>query len=224
MRQIYRTPLVLGLAAVSVLAGSLYAFADWSMAPSPAVLKLRVVAMPPGNTPSIEKRGAKAVLRWVPNKLAAGVNAQSYVVMRHGGSGAVEVCRTVAAACTETKVPDGKWSWTVRPLFETWVGADSAPTPVLTYGNGIEKPGAVPSPLSVADVGADPAPATAPTSTVATHPSPPSAVPAPDPAKPELPVTAEVPPPPAEGESTAPEPDPEGSASSDAPPPDPADQ
>jgi hypothetical protein len=130
-----RTPLVIAAATAVALGSSVYAYASWTMPLTPTNVTMHVVAMPAGNTPSIEQRADKALLRWVPNKIVPGVPAQSYVVTRHGGGAAVEVCKVTTAGCNELRVPSGTWSWTVRPIFATWIGAESAPTREFVYSD-----------------------------------------------------------------------------------------
>jgi hypothetical protein len=154
VRRTFRTPLIVAVTAATALGGTVYAYAGWTMDTTPITLRIRVAAMPAGNTPSIEQRGDKAILRWVPSKIVPGVSAQSYVVTRHGGGVAVEACKVTTAGCNEVRVPNGTWSWTVRPILATWIGADSAPTREFLYSNPT-KPAASAAQTLVVD---DPAP------------------------------------------------------------------
>jgi hypothetical protein len=218
--------LVIGVAGAVALGGTLYAFAGWAPPPTAAVIRLHAVAMPPGNTPSVEKRATNALLRWVPNRLAPGVAAQSYVVTRHGHGGAVEVCRVTMAGCTEKNVPDGKWSWTVRPVFETWVGEDSAPTAVLTFGDGVAKPDALAPVLPDAALAAPMPVASSALSTAPTGTTPAPASPAKPPTTPTDSPTSPTPDVfPAPDQAESPSGDPAPAESALAPPsPDPAGQ
>jgi hypothetical protein len=203
LRRLIRVVVIGGMGLTAAAGGSLYAFANWTLAPAPALLTMRTATMPPGNTPSIEQRGRNAVLHWVPNRVAAGVAAQSYVVLRHGVDGSTEVCRSTVPRCTERDVPIGTWKWTVRPVYETWEGADSVPTSSLTYharpaSESIPDPAARP---------ADPPETTTRSESVApsTLPSTPTPVPkvtTADPPQVETPLD----PPPSEVESESPAP------------------
>jgi hypothetical protein len=177
VKRAFRTPLIVAVTAATALGGTVYAYAGWTMDTTPTTLRIHVAAMPAGNTPSIEQRADKAILRWVPNKIVPGVPAQSYVVTRHGGGAAVEVCKVTTATCNEVRVPGGTWSWTVRPIFATWIGAESAPTRDFLYSDPAKPtvsaaqtlvfdsptPGAVdsPTPGNTGNKAAAPAPAAA---------------------------------------------------------------
>ena len=189
MKALVKSSLVVGGACAVALSGSFYAFAGWDTAAPPAQVVIKTAAMPQGNAPSVEKTGRNATLRWVPNRIVPGVKVQSYIVTRRGPGDPVVVCDQVTtASCRDKLVPAGTWTWTVRPVLETWQGEDSEASLPLQFGGA-------PQPASAAR---DTAPATRGTGTA---PGPagepgtaePSAGEAPDPAATATPPRAAEP-------------------------------
>lgn len=138
MKPLFRSSLVAATALAVALSGSVLAYASWTTTAEPSVLRLRTIDMPPGNAPSVAKApsGKHADLRWVPTRLMPGVKAQSYIVTRIGPGAPVVVCDHVTkAACRDKKVPPGTWTWKVRPVFETWEGADSPASLPLEFAD-----------------------------------------------------------------------------------------
>lgn len=126
MKALVKSSLVVAGACAVALSGSVYAFASWNTTAPPVQLVIKTAAMPQGNAPSVEKTGKNATLRWVPNRIVPGVRVQSYIVTRVGQGDPVVVCDEVTtASCRDKLVPAGKWTWTVRPVLETWQGEDS---------------------------------------------------------------------------------------------------
>ena len=166
MKRGMRSPLVILLAGLAVIGTSIYAFAGWTTSTgTPVSLKVRVADMPVGNTPSVEQGKHSAVRRWAPDRIVAGVPVESYVVTRHGNGRSVDVCTVTKAACRDTQIPAGEWTWTVRPRFKNWIGVASPPTAVFTY---VGDPPAVAE--TVDSLVVDPEPATS--STTSSPPTP----------------------------------------------------
>ncbi len=155
-------------AAMLVLSGTLVAYADWTVASEPTVVTLRSADMPQGNAPSVEKTGKNATLRWVPNRIVPGVKVQSYIVTRVGQGDPVVVCDQVTtASCRDKLVPAGTWTWTVRPVLETWQGEDSPTSLPLQFTGSPQSPAAGKSTRPAAEsTGSAPDPATEPDTVV----------------------------------------------------------
>jgi hypothetical protein len=141
MKSLVKSSLVAGGAAALVLAGTVNAFAGWTARTSPAVLTVKAATVPPGPTPAVVRGGRDARLDWEPSTVA-GTKVKVYVVTRVGSTGRTIVCDHVSSTnCRDRNVPDGTWTWRVRPILGTWAGTDGPDSAGLTFGPAQAKPG-----------------------------------------------------------------------------------
>ncbi|WP_148308197.1 hypothetical protein [Actinoplanes friuliensis] len=134
MKHLTKLSLVVVTATATLFAGSMYAFAGWTTDAPKTVLKMRSVAMPAGNAPSVAKNGKNAAVDWVGSKIAPGVKVQSYIVTRFGVGNPVVVCdRVTTTSCKDKLVPGGTWTWKVQPVFASWIGDFSPASVALTF-------------------------------------------------------------------------------------------
>ncbi len=90
--------------------------------------------MPAGNTPTVSVNGASATVSWTASTFAGGGPAvNGYVVRRFDGATLQEQaigagCTGVitALSCVEASVPAGTWVWSVQPVQNNWLGAESS--------------------------------------------------------------------------------------------------
>ncbi len=175
------------VAVAAVLGGSVYAFAGWAPATSSAVLRMRTAEMPAGNAPSVVLSGRSAVIAWGPSRLAAGVRAQDYTVVRAGAGGPVVACaRVTALTCRDRALPAGTWVWQVQPRYENWTGdLGAASVPLTVAGPVRPTPAAATGVTTGAVQGLGEAPAAAAKATVTPEPATTPAPPSPEPEAPE---------------------------------------
>jgi hypothetical protein len=183
MKSATKLALVVGGCGLVLVVGSLNAFATYTSTTSSATLKVAAAELPRGDVPTVDAHGANVLVRWEPSVLGDGNPAASYIVTRAGASKSMVVCNRVTATnCTDEKVPDGTWTWRVRPVVGDWEGTDSPDS----------KPLVVLSPKASPTVGvASPPPASE--KSVATVATVAAEAPAPEPPKAVVEQPAEVP-------------------------------
>ncbi len=216
MKGLVKSSLVVAGACAVALSGSVYAFASWDTATPTVQLVIKTAAMPQGNAPSVDRTGKNALLRWVPNTIVPGVKVQSYIVTRVGQGDPVVVCDQVTtASCRDKLVPAGTWTWTVRPVLETWQGEDSPASLPLQFTGSPQSPAAAKGTGPAADsIGVPPDPATEPDTVIEqSADAPPAPTTAATPSTADEPTTAPQAPAPA-----TPAEDPTGSSSETAQP------
>lgn len=169
MRRGTRQLVVVSVVAALGLAGTLTAFAGWSI-PGTVTVKARAAKMPRGVAPSVAKQSKTAVVSWSAQEIVAGVLMDHYLVTAHSADEPPlpDVTHTVAAAGSSTEfvtfaadeVAGGKWHWTVIPKFRQWAGAESAKSQKLNFPGVPVSPQArvAQSPAADAVVDAVPAP------------------------------------------------------------------
>jgi hypothetical protein len=142
MRGGTRHLVVVSVVAALGLAGTLTAFADWSI-PGTVTVKARAVKMPRGVNPSVAKQSKTAVVSWSSQELVPDVLMEQYVVTAHSADEPPlpDVAHTVSAAGSSTEfvtfaadeVAGGKWYWTIIPKFRQWAGAESGKSQKLNF-------------------------------------------------------------------------------------------
>jgi hypothetical protein len=136
MKPILTLSLILTSSAALALGGSMYAFAAWQTPVQAVTAKLQVADMPPGLQPSVDRRGKNAIVTWTAQRIVPGVKMQGYVVTRlnvDDPSATPFTDTTTTAGYRDVRVPKGSWTWTVRPVFETWQGEDGPASQPLTF-------------------------------------------------------------------------------------------
>jgi hypothetical protein len=104
-------------------------------------------SMPAANTPEASVSGSSVTVSWTQSSLSGqrlGAYAGGgYTLKRYPASGGGAVtpgagCNTTIAgaastlSCTETGVPPGSWKYTVTPVLNNWLGAESAKSASVT--------------------------------------------------------------------------------------------
>lgn len=203
--------LVVSGAGLALIAGTYNAFASWTSEIPTTTLRVTTAELPAGEVPLVAKSGEDVELSW-KSSVAGDVQVRKYTVTRHGDGKPVVVCNRVAATkCTDKKVPDGTWTWRVRPMLGTWEGKDSAdskqlvlaaakktptgvgtatPTAVATQTAGGGDETAAPPPAPAATT--EPPKQTKPVPAEATTTEPPPPVATSDPAPDEPPATVDA--------------------------------
>jgi hypothetical protein len=134
MKHLTKLSLVAATAAAVTFGGSVYAFAGWVIDTPATVLEMTVATMPAGNAPDVEAKNKNAEIDWVGSTVVAGVQAESYIVTRFGSGDPVVVCDHVTTtACKDKSVPQGTWTWKVRPVFKSWIGDNSPNSVARTF-------------------------------------------------------------------------------------------
>jgi hypothetical protein len=128
------------VALVALAAGSAYAYFTATVA-SGGNGGAVAASLPQGNTPEVSVSGGSVTVTWVQSTVGGqrlGAYAGGgYTVKRYpafGGSGVTPgtSCGTTIGgaseklSCTEINVPPGSWKYTVTPVLNNWVGAESA--------------------------------------------------------------------------------------------------
>ncbi|MFF5079853.1 hypothetical protein ACFY36_22605 [Actinoplanes sp. NPDC000266] len=218
-----RRLLLIGTVAAALgVAGTVVAYADWSVPASELTVTARVAAMPRGVTPSAAKQNGQAVVSWSAQELVPGVRMDHYVVTAHsvGAPARPDLTHTVAASGAATEsvtfavdaVAGGKWYWTIVPRYATWTGAEGRKSQQLSFpGKPATAPAPAPAPaagVAAAVAAPVPAPATVVTTSPTAEPAPAEAVTSPPAARepePEstVPVTTPPDPPPSPAEPSA---------------------
>ncbi len=208
MRRVSKLLLVTATAVVVTSAGTVIAYANWSIPSKPVKVRVHAVDMPQGVQPSVSSSGADAVVTWSPQEIAPGATMQSYIVTRRSATDAAAVkvfAPVTAMTVTDTAVPTGRWYWTVTPKFAKWTGAESKKSATLKFTAS-----AAPEPTALvantAAAGSSPSGATSPPKPAGGSPvtSPPAPTgPSKSPAATE-PEQEEVNPPPSASEESTP--------------------
>ncbi|GAA3903861.1 hypothetical protein [Actinoplanes auranticolor] len=134
MKHLTKLSLVAATAAAVTFGGSVYAFAGWIIDTPATVLEMTVAQVPAGNAPAVEAKNKNAEIAWEGSTVVAGVQAESYIVTRFGSGAPVVVCDHVTTtACRDKSVPQGTWTWKVRPVFKSWLGDYSPNSAALTF-------------------------------------------------------------------------------------------
>jgi hypothetical protein len=141
-----KTSRVLAIGAVAVGlagAGTISAYAAWSVPVDTLTVTAEAAEMPRGVTPRVAPRDGEAVVSWDAQELAPGTRMDHYVITAHhvGAPARPDITQTVAAtgAATETHafeasaVGGGRWFWTLVPRFASWSGAESAASAELSF-------------------------------------------------------------------------------------------
>jgi hypothetical protein len=104
-------------------------------------------SLPRGSTPGVSLSGANVTVSFsqstVGGKLLGAYTDGGYTVKRYPASGGSSVtpgtsCDTTISgpseklSCTESNVPPGSWKYTVTPMLNNWVGAESAQSAAVT--------------------------------------------------------------------------------------------
>ncbi len=129
--------LLTGTAAV-VLAGSMAAYAGWSV-PSPGgTTTVRAAKMPGGQQAVAVDSGYDVKVSWPRVTIVPGVEVSAYEVIRSGAQGAGRtVCETSKRTCTDTNVPNGTYTYAVRPRQgKRWIGAAGPASAVVEIKRG----------------------------------------------------------------------------------------
>lgn len=103
--------------------------------------------MPTGSTPVVGVSNRDVTVSWTAGTLPGGASVSGYTVERYDAS--TNALQTIGAGCsgtitaltcTETAVAPGSWRYTVTPVKQNWVGAESAKSttasvssPTLTF-------------------------------------------------------------------------------------------
>ena len=90
-----------------------------------------------GATPTANASGSSVTVSWSASTLSTGTAVDGYQVKRYDAGtltpqAVLTACdgTVTATSCIETGVPEGRWVYTVTPLFATsWRGAESATSP-----------------------------------------------------------------------------------------------
>jgi hypothetical protein len=118
------------------LAGSVSAFAAFSVEAPGAVMRFQTITMPAfDSAPDVEQNAAKVKLAWVAQKIGGGEKVERYLVTRYNliTGGGAQVCgeNVTAARCTDVNVPAGRWKYTLRTVQGTWMGPESKRSDVV---------------------------------------------------------------------------------------------
>jgi hypothetical protein len=117
---------------VSSIADGGPATADWTATVAPGGTTVAAAAtVDPGPTPTATVvAGDDVVVTWPTSALSSGTAVSAYTVARYDAAGAGRGARagcsgTVATTtCTETDVPEGRWTYAITPRFAgDWAGA-----------------------------------------------------------------------------------------------------
>lgn len=138
--------LLVALAVLAVGAGVAYAYFTATVA-SGGNGGAVSGSLPQGSTPEVSLSGANVTVTWAQSTVGGqrlGAYAGGgYTVKRYPASGGSGVtpgasCNTTIGgaseklSCTESNVPPGSWKYTVTPVLNNWVGAESAQSATVT--------------------------------------------------------------------------------------------
>jgi hypothetical protein len=133
-RRSFSPTLVAVLAAVITWIVPTAAYAIWSVTGSGRAATAAAV-MPTGSTPSARAGIGSAVLSWTAVTLPDGAAVTGYVITRYDAATGASLpaggtCSGVVTAttCTDDSLGAGSWSWTDRPVYGNWNGAESQPS------------------------------------------------------------------------------------------------
>ena len=217
MRRASRTLLIGSVVVALGSAGTVLAYAQWTVPAGRLTVTARTATMPDGVVPGVAKQGGQAVVSWSAQELVPGVRMDHYVVTAHslGTPARPDLTRAVPASggptesviFTAAQVAGGGWRWTIVPRFGSWAGVEGRPSTALTFpattaakADAAPAPGA-PAPAAVAGTPTG-TPAGEPTRTASPVPehttSPPARQPEQPPVADEATTPAESPPGPAE--------------------------
>jgi hypothetical protein len=117
--------------AIAAAAQPAAATAAWTHSGSGAPFA-KAVSMPTGATPTASVSNRSVTVSWSASTMPGGGAVSGYLVQRYDTNGNVQAigsacAGTIAAlTCTETSVPGGTWRYTVTPVKDNWVGAESS--------------------------------------------------------------------------------------------------
>jgi hypothetical protein len=131
------------VAALIVILGTGTALAAWLVTAPGSLASAQAATLPAGNRPDVTASVTTVTVSWAGSTVA-GHPVDGYQLTRYDSSGhpasPQNGCggRVSATSCTETTVPDGTWTYTVRAVEGAhWTGAEgpaSAPVAVATSG------------------------------------------------------------------------------------------
>ncbi|GIM91233.1 hypothetical protein [Paractinoplanes toevensis] len=134
---------VAGTVGALGVAGTMFAYANWTIPSKPITVRVRTEKMPRGVTPSAAKQSGKAVVSWSAQEIGPGSKMDHYVVTAHSVDvpPLPDITRTVAATSGDTEtvtfsaaeVAGGKWYWTIVPKLHLWVGTESGKSQRLNF-------------------------------------------------------------------------------------------
>jgi hypothetical protein len=131
---------MLASVVAALVGGAATAYAGWSVTMPSATVTFPSAGLPVGSKPVATANGSDVSLSWPQVAIVPGTEVSKYRVIRSGNQGADHtVCETAARSCTDSNVPNGTWTYKIRPLQGTkWVGtAGAASDPVtVSHGNG----------------------------------------------------------------------------------------
>lgn len=125
--------LAAGLAVIAPLLVGSPASAYWSVESSGTSIA-SAATVKPGSTPTASVANKNAVtVSWPATTLSNGVSVTGYTVSRYNSSSVLQTTlagcsgTVTSTSCTETGLPDGRWTYRVTPrLQQNWVGAQGA--------------------------------------------------------------------------------------------------
>lgn len=143
MHSPWKSILVVGGAAVVVIAGTIHATASWTLKASTTVQRIETASLPRGLTPDVAREGSAAVVSWEQQRASNGEAMTGYLVIAHSRSTPPQPAlrREVDAGKARDRrvtfaakdVAGGSWVWTITPKFHAWAGAESEPSAELTF-------------------------------------------------------------------------------------------
>jgi hypothetical protein len=117
------------------------ATADWTATVAPGSSTVVAAAtVDPGPTPTTTVvDGDDVVVSWPSSALSSGTAVTTYTVTRYDAAGAAQRAlagcsgTVTTTSCTETNVPEGRWTHAVTPhVAENWVGAEGSHSSPVT--------------------------------------------------------------------------------------------
>jgi hypothetical protein len=136
-------------AFVALAAGSAYAYFTATVAGGGNGGAV-AASLPQGSTPGVSLLGGSVTVTWtqstVGGQLLGAYTGGGYTVKRYPASGGTAVtpgtsCGTMVSgssstlSCTENIVPPGSWKYTVTPVLNNWVGAESAKSATVSIAS-----------------------------------------------------------------------------------------
>ena len=121
----------IAIVAASLLAWAAPAQAAWTQGATGGGVA-KALSMPQGAVPAATKSNRDVSLSWSAVTLANGTAVSGYQVTRYDASGTAQAASgacagtVTALSCTETGLPAGSWTYSVRAVYGPWTGADSA--------------------------------------------------------------------------------------------------
>ena len=137
MKRTVIVSVVAGALGILTPAGTSLAYASWKVMGSTLTMAATTSTMPTPGVPNFHAHGNTVKVTWQPEFIEPDVKVQRYVVTRHGGGAELTtVCGGMVRStnCTDSDVPPGTWTYSVRAVYYRWTSQDSRHSEAVTVG------------------------------------------------------------------------------------------